>query len=233
MPPKRPTLPSAAHHASKAPAHKAPRDAPRQPRRSNTKARTNTNHATARKPRPTRITPVPRIPRRITPPWPVPVGPRWTGARAKPHRAAATAATTKPISTGTGTAQPSIRRRRAPPPTPHRARSTYGSGGNARSYAGRTVTVEDTATAVRDDDRGYGRSQSNNRAVVARLRSVHSSLARINHDYQGHRVNAMHTRSRWPFGSSRTDPWSLSRLRVHGRGEQQPGHGSETRQSGY
>ncbi len=39
---------------------------------------------------------------------------------------------------------------------------------------------------------GYGRSQGNNRAVVARLRSVHASLARIDHDYQGHRVRAMH-----------------------------------------
>ena len=39
---------------------------------------------------------------------------------------------------------------------------------------------------------GYGRSQGNNRAIVARLRSVQASLARIDHDYQGHRVRAMH-----------------------------------------
>jgi hypothetical protein len=39
---------------------------------------------------------------------------------------------------------------------------------------------------------GYGRSQGYNRAIVARLRSVHRSLARIDHDYQGHRVRAMH-----------------------------------------
>src|SRR5262249_43666646 len=38
---------------------------------------------------------------------------------------------------------------------------------------------------------GYGRSQGNNRAIVARLRSVHASLARLDHDYQGHRVRAM------------------------------------------
>ena len=31
-----------------------------------------------------------------------------------------------------------------------------------------------------------------NRAIVSRLRSVHTSLARIDHDYQGHRVRAMH-----------------------------------------
>ena len=39
----------------------------------------------------------------------------------------------------------------------------------------------------------YGRSQGNNRAIVSRLRSVHSSLARLDHDYNGHRVRAMHS----------------------------------------
>lgn len=39
---------------------------------------------------------------------------------------------------------------------------------------------------------GYGRSQANNRAIVSRLRSVHTSLARLDHDYKGHRVRAMH-----------------------------------------
>jgi hypothetical protein len=38
---------------------------------------------------------------------------------------------------------------------------------------------------------GYGRSQGSNRAVIARLRSVEMQLARIDHDYQGHRVRAM------------------------------------------
>jgi hypothetical protein len=40
---------------------------------------------------------------------------------------------------------------------------------------------------------GYGRSQGYNRAIVARLRAVRASLARIDHDYQGHRVRAMHS----------------------------------------
>ncbi|MFI5457498.1 MAG: hypothetical protein ACHRXM_18805 [Isosphaerales bacterium] len=53
----------------------------------------------------------------------------------------------------------------------------YGRGYNNRYYGGRY---------------GYGRSQGNNRAIVARLQSVHASLARIDHDYQGHRVRAMH-----------------------------------------
>jgi len=53
----------------------------------------------------------------------------------------------------------------------------YGSGYRNRYYGGRY---------------GYGRSQGNNRAIVARLRSVQMSLARIDHDYQGHRVRAMH-----------------------------------------
>ncbi len=37
----------------------------------------------------------------------------------------------------------------------------------------------------------YGRSQGSSRAIVARLRSVHASLARIDRDYQGHRVRSM------------------------------------------
>jgi hypothetical protein len=53
----------------------------------------------------------------------------------------------------------------------------YGSGYRNRYYGG---------------GYGYGRSQGNNRAIVARLRSVRMSLARIDHDYQGHRVRAMH-----------------------------------------
>ncbi len=52
----------------------------------------------------------------------------------------------------------------------------YGNGYRNRRYGG---------------GYGYGRSQGNNRAVVSRLRSVHASLARIDHDYQGHRVRAM------------------------------------------
>jgi hypothetical protein len=54
----------------------------------------------------------------------------------------------------------------------------YGNGYRNRRYGG---------------GYGYGRSQGNNRAVVSRLRSVHASLARIDHDYQGHRVRAMHS----------------------------------------
>ena len=54
----------------------------------------------------------------------------------------------------------------------------YGNGYRNRRYGG---------------GYGYGRSQGNNRAVISRLRSVHASLARINHDYQGHRVRAMHS----------------------------------------
>jgi hypothetical protein len=53
----------------------------------------------------------------------------------------------------------------------------YGSGYRNRYYGGRY---------------GYGRSQGNNRAILGRLRSVEMNLARIDHDYQGHRVRAMH-----------------------------------------
>ena len=53
----------------------------------------------------------------------------------------------------------------------------YGNGYRNRSY-GRGY--------------GYGRSQGLNRGVIAGLMSVRASLARVAHDYQGHRVRAMH-----------------------------------------
>jgi hypothetical protein len=42
------------------------------------------------------------------------------------------------------------------------------------------------------NSRNYGRSQSNDRSLVARLRSVHSTLTHIDHDYRGHRSRAAH-----------------------------------------
>lgn len=54
----------------------------------------------------------------------------------------------------------------------------YGRGYRNRYYGGRS---------------GYGRSQGQNRAIVSRLRSVQAGLARLDHDYQGHRVRAMHS----------------------------------------
>jgi hypothetical protein len=42
------------------------------------------------------------------------------------------------------------------------------------------------------NNRNYGRSQSNDRSLVARLRSVHTTLVRITHDYRGHRTRAAH-----------------------------------------
>jgi hypothetical protein len=68
---------------------------------------------------------------------------------------------------------------------------TYGTGNGARSY--RAYGYGNGYRNRRyGGGYGYGRSQGNNRAVVARLRSVHASLARIDHDYQGHRARAMH-----------------------------------------
>ena len=42
------------------------------------------------------------------------------------------------------------------------------------------------------NSRNYGRSQTNDRSLVARLRSVHATLTRMDHDYRGHRVRAAH-----------------------------------------
>jgi hypothetical protein len=68
---------------------------------------------------------------------------------------------------------------------------TYGTGSSARNYSARGY-----GRGYRNrysGNRGYGRTQGNNRAIVSRLRSVHSTLARLDHDYQGHRVRAMHS----------------------------------------
>ena len=68
---------------------------------------------------------------------------------------------------------------------------TYGTGQGARPYR-----AYGYGSGYRNrrygNNYGYGRSQGNNRAIVGRLRSVHSSLARLDRDYQGHRVRAMH-----------------------------------------
>jgi hypothetical protein len=68
---------------------------------------------------------------------------------------------------------------------------TYGVGSGARRYRaygyGRGYRNRYYGNRY-----GYGRSQGYNRAIVARLRSAHATLARIDHDYQGHRVRAMH-----------------------------------------
>jgi hypothetical protein len=73
----------------------------------------------------------------------------------------------------------------------HHNTYTYGYGTSARHYRaygyGRGYRNRSYGSRY-----GYGRSQGQNRAVVARLRSVHANLARIDHDYQGHRVRAMH-----------------------------------------
>ncbi len=69
---------------------------------------------------------------------------------------------------------------------------TYGSGSHARHYRaygyGRGYR-----NRYNRGGSGYGRSQGNTRAIVSRLRSVHSGLARLDHDYRGHRVRAMHS----------------------------------------
>jgi hypothetical protein len=69
---------------------------------------------------------------------------------------------------------------------------TYGTGNGARNYR-----AYGYGNGYRNrgygQGYGYGRSQGTSRAIVSRLRSVHYSLARIDHDYQGHRVRAMHS----------------------------------------
>ena len=100
---------------------------------------------------------------------------------------------------------------------------TYGYGNGARRYQ-----AYGYGNGYRNrrygSGYGYGRSQGNNRAVVSRLRSVHASLARIDHDYQGHRVRAMHAISM----AIRQLSQSVDELQRDGcfvAYEQRPGHG--------
>jgi hypothetical protein len=69
-------------------------------------------------------------------------------------------------------------------------RYTYGTGSGARAYR-----AYGYGSGYRNRyygaGYGYGRSQALNRGIVARLRSVHASLAQVNQNYQGHRVQAM------------------------------------------
>jgi hypothetical protein len=101
-----------------------------------------------------------------------------------------TASTTRPVKPATTTnAAPRASGTTPSSTTPYAY--TYGSGSGTRRYHaygyGRGYRNRYYGGRY-----GYGRSQGNNRAVVARLRSAHASLARVDHDYQGHRVRAMH-----------------------------------------
>jgi hypothetical protein len=95
-----------------------------------------------------------------------------------PARAAATVHTPSTHGNSTHSAHPNAYTYGYGTSARHYRAYGYGRGYRNRSYGNRS---------------GYGRSQGQNRAVVARLRSVHASLARIDHDYKGHRVRAMHS----------------------------------------
>ncbi len=147
------------------------------------KANTNTNHANNTKPKANTTTNHVKANNTALTNT---SGTKATGAKAN-HTAAATAATTKPVSTGT--VNPAAT---STTTNPSSGTYTYGSGQNSRSYRayGYGRGYRNRSTGRRS---GYGRSQSNNRAVVSRLRAVRSNLAQIDHNYQGHRVNAMHS----------------------------------------
>ncbi len=68
---------------------------------------------------------------------------------------------------------------------------TYGHGPNSRQYRAYGYGPG-YRNRYYGGGYGYGRSQGYNRAIVSRLRSVNYQLARIDHDYRGYRVRAMH-----------------------------------------
>jgi hypothetical protein len=97
---------------------------------------------------------------------------------------------------GAGTANPavtaSINARRGLLGSSSSLGYTYGAGSTARRYRafGYGSGYRNRSYGA---GYGYGRSQGINRAIVARLQSVHAQLARLNQDYQGHRSRAMHS----------------------------------------
>jgi hypothetical protein len=117
-----------------------------------------------------------------------------TGPHGSAHVSAATRTSTSASAPGGNVNPTATGALNATPSTPNSTAPgvyTYGYGNGARNYRaygyGRGYR-----NGLYGRRYGYGRSQTNNLAVIARLRSVHASLARINHDYQGHRVRAMH-----------------------------------------
>lgn len=66
----------------------------------------------------------------------------------------------------------------------------YGAGASTRHYH---AYGHGKGARNRIAHRAFGRSQGDARAIVARLRSVHAGLARLDHDYAGHRVRALHS----------------------------------------
>jgi hypothetical protein len=114
--------------------------------------------------------------------------PHATNAQAQANRATkATARSVNAATANTGAA----RTMRKSPTTASPYTYTYAHGNGSRTYRpygyGRGYRNRYYGGGY-----GYGRSQGYNRAIVSRLRSVHRNLARIDHDYKGHRVRAMH-----------------------------------------
>jgi hypothetical protein len=114
--------------------------------------------------------------------------PRATNGQAQAHHSTKPkTGSAPPATTGTSAA----RTVRNAPTTTHPYTYTYNNGTGSRPYRaygyGRGYRNRYYGRRY-----GYGRSQGYNRAIVGRLRSVHRNLARIDHDYQGHRVKAMH-----------------------------------------
>jgi hypothetical protein len=108
------------------------------------------------------------------------------------HTNRAAAAATRRATTGNTSraTTASVNPRRTTPSSLSPYTYTYGSGTGARRYRAYGYGYGYRNRSYRSRY-GHGRSQGYNRALVARLRSVHASLGRINQDYQGHRLRAM------------------------------------------
>ena len=65
--------------------------------------------------------------------------------------------------------------------------ATTRTPGRSRRYWG-----NNTASRYRTYRTSSSQTHRFNQMVISRLRSAHSNMARVNHDYQGHRVRAMH-----------------------------------------
>jgi hypothetical protein len=119
---------------------------------------------------------------------------RVNNSQARVNNAAVNAAGPSPISSAgvaTPTTMAALNARRSLSATTTPGTYTYGYGPGAYRYRAYGYGMG-YRNRYYGRGYGYGRWQGNNRAIIARLRSVHANLARLDHDYGGHRVRAMH-----------------------------------------
>jgi hypothetical protein len=107
------------------------------------------------------------------------------GGGSKPHHATARPHASKPRNVRSGSSNPALARQR------QMAQRYYTQLNRNRNYAYRPGVRTYRGSSYLNRNR-YAVAHRYNRAIVNRLRATHTMLARLDHDYGGHRVRAMH-----------------------------------------